>query len=269
MSELTLIERRITDRNVLARFSKNRLARVITVLSQERKDRYKRYPGPKYGSINRGFREPEINALFNHIKNSKAKLSCYIMQYLGTRISEVVKISIAKGDDPRKRNYLDLENRKLYLWTLKSQQPDVLHLHQAIYDILCKWVEEHQAAIIAHGGYILWSGPYSRTGHPHVSPNWLRKEFREARSAAALGYSYDKSRNGRPLYRLTTHSLRHTFITNVYRSCRDPKITQRLARHKDFDSTGTYIHVLPEELDATMERAFSSTEQEPSFSPHR
>ena len=44
------------------------------------------------------------------------------------------------------------------------------------------------------------------------------------------------------------HSLRHTSLTNAYRSTRDIRLVQRLARHKSVDTTTIYAAVADEDL---------------------
>jgi len=44
------------------------------------------------------------------------------------------------------------------------------------------------------------------------------------------------------------HSLRHTAITNLYRSTKDILLTQRFARHAHLATTTTYTHATDEDL---------------------
>jgi integrase len=62
----------------------------------------------------------------------------------------------------------------------------------------------------------------------------------------------------RRLFRLTTHSLRHYYIDKVYKSCKDPLKTQKLARHQDFKSTQVYIHLKQEDIDKTLKDVFEN-----------
>ncbi len=48
--------------------------------------------------------------------------------------------------------------------------------------------------------------------------------------------------------RFNFHALRHTACTNLYRSSRDLRLTQRFARHKSVLTTSIYTHPSDEEL---------------------
>ncbi len=46
----------------------------------------------------------------------------------------------------------------------------------------------------------------------------------------------------------TFHSLRHTACTNLYRTSKDIRLTQRFARHRSLTSTAIYTHPTDEDL---------------------
>lgn len=50
------------------------------------------------------------------------------------------------------------------------------------------------------------------------------------------------------------HSLRHTAITNLYRSTKDILLTQRFARHAHLATTTAYTHATDEDLQASVQR---------------
>jgi len=66
----------------------------------------------------------------------------------------------------------------------------------------------------------------------------------------------------RKLHRLSTHSLRHSYITNVYKTSKDPIRTKRLARHKSFSSTEFYIGMCEEDDRAVLEDCFNGGQTE-------
>ena len=45
----------------------------------------------------------------------------------------------------------------------------------------------------------------------------------------------------------TFHSLRHTAITEMYRMCRDIELTRQFARHRSYQTTQRYIHLVERE----------------------
>ncbi len=200
---------------------------------------------PLYGNVCKGFTEQELTRFLSCCRNPKARLAFSLMANLGLRISEAAAI---RHED------IDLQHRRLTVRTLKARQLDWLHLHDDVYEQLRAWQEERYDAIVK-SGHVLYSE------HGHVSSHWLRKEFREAVILAGLDDVYGRStesldRPERRLHRLTTHSLRHYFITRVYRTTKDPVTTQKLARHTELGSTQVYIHTAQSELDATMSKVF-------------
>ena len=50
------------------------------------------------------------------------------------------------------------------------------------------------------------------------------------------------------------HGLRHTAITNLYRSTKDILLTQRFARHSHLATTTTYTHPTDEDLQRSVQR---------------
>ncbi len=50
------------------------------------------------------------------------------------------------------------------------------------------------------------------------------------------------------------HSLRHSAITNLYRSTKDILLTQRFARHSHLATTTTYTHATDEDLLRSVQR---------------
>ena len=92
----------------------------------------------------------------------------------------------------------------------------------------------------------------------YISKDWLRNRFRETAKTADLvqWYCLADDDKRRKLYRLSSHSLRHYFITKVYKESRNPLHAQRLARHRAFKSTERYIRHEQEDIDKTIKSAF-------------
>ena len=120
----------------------------------------------------------------------------------------------------------------------------------------------HKKQIIRQDKFVLFSDVKGRL---NISSNWLRKEFREVINKCGLSDVYADSeeryskRQNRHLHRLTTHSLRHYFITKVYSNTKNPIHKQKLARHIDFKSTQVYIHSTKEELCGSLKDTFEKT----------
>ncbi|MBI4448355.1 site-specific integrase [Candidatus Woesearchaeota archaeon] len=226
--------------------SKHQLERIITKVSSVIKKKYKRVKEPKYGSLNRGFTDSELRRFLGCIKNEKAWFCFNLMANLGLRVGEVVML---KWED------IDFINKRVKVYTEKAKTIDFLPMTERVQKLLRLWVRKLQD--YANKEDYLFQGQ----NREYISPNWLRKEFRIACELADLNETYGESEERmidrkRVLYRLTTHSLRHYFITKVYNKTKNPIHSQRLARHKDFGSTQVYIHCTDADLTESMAEAF-------------
>lgn len=108
----------------------------------------------------------------------------------------------------------------------------------------------------------------------HVSKHAMRNFFKLYLKKAQLDdfyvelYTVGKQCYGkaksRKLYRLSTHSLRHYFVTEVYKKTLNPVVTQKCARHRNFRSTSYYINIDPKDTIDALDKTFGQTkEQEP------
>lgn len=237
--------------------SKKRLVNLITALSDMRKKKYLRRRDKRYGNLNKGFTDEELVKFLKACRHTKAKIAFMMQAFLGLRVGEVVKV---KAED------VDFCKNRIRIFTEKANTVDFLYLHRAIRGVLYDWVGKNQDEIAAHSGYIFYSENMAEN-REHISDNWLRKEFRDVCKLCGLDewyaeadddkHPFFKTHNRhRKLHRLTTHSLRHYFITKVYKRSNNMKHTQKLARHTDIQSTQVYIYTNPEELENTLREVF-------------
>lgn len=247
----------ILNTDSLEDLPRHKIEALMKQLSNIKKKKFLRNNQRKYGNLNKGFTDAELRHFFNCCKNPKAHLAFQLMANLGLRVGEVVKIKI---DD------INFFKNKIKIETEKAETIDFMHLHIQVRKLLNDWVQKFQEEILKNDGYILFTNnqPKNYRSCKHISPHWLRREFRDICFLAGLNESYGVSeeryagKKVRKLYRLTTHSLRHYFITRVYRNSKNPIFTQRLGRHKDFKSTETYIHTNQDEIDDTIKKAFEN-----------
>lgn len=234
--------------------SQDKLKEIIKTVSKVRETKYKRRRIKKYGNLNKGFTDEELKRFFKFCENDKARLTFQLMAYLGLRVGEAVMIKLSD---------LDFNKNKVRIETEKANTIDYLYMHEKVRILLKDWVRMHENQIKECDNYLFFSND---TARKHISKDWLRKEFRITREKAGLSDSYgvaedinnpNKWKIGeRKLYRLSTHSLRHYFISKVYSDCKDPIKTQKLARHLDFKSTQNYIHIKQEEVDNALKEVF-------------
>lgn len=215
----------------------------------ELKKRYRHSGAPKYGNLDKSFSDEEIKALFSHIRHHTAYTVLTLMTGLGLRICEACSL---------KTHDIDLSQRRLWVSrTEKGSTPTLFFLHDRVFNVLRAHMENGYA-----GTEWLFPAVKSSNKYPHISPNWVRKEFREARAAAGLNFSYGWSdehypgHKSRPLYRLVSHSCRHYFGHKVFESTKDILITQKLMRHVNIRNTQRYMHKRQEELDNAMAVVF-------------
>lgn len=133
----------------------------------------------------------------------------------------------------------------------------MFYLHDAVYTAL-----EAQRTTNGFGTVFLFPASFCLNNSQHLSPNWVRKEFRRSIVAAGLDFWYaestesDPQRTPRKLHKFSTHSLRRTFINQVRAKTGDLLLTQRLARHKDIRNTMIYLETRQEEIDTALVRVF-------------
>jgi len=211
----------------------------------------------KYGNMNKGFTENELKIFLSSVKNQKAWLAFLLQSHLGLRVSEVAHMRLED---------IDFNTNKVRINTLKANTVDFLFMPERVRKALLGWIRKHEKRIQEKGWIFFSDNPkYIRE---HISADWLRNEFRETAFLCNLDEWYDhaddennKRQKGiRKLHRLSTHSLRHYFVTKVYNHCKNPILTQKLARHQDLKSTQTYINLNLEKLGKVIEDIFESEE---------
>ena len=208
-------------------------------------------------NINRNFSEEELDKFFSVVDNKKHLLCFKLQAYLGLRISEAVKVNISD---------IDFNRRKIRVYSEKTKQMDFLHLHDLAFESVQEWVRSHAKEIEEHQGFLIFSD--YKTGH--ISKDRMRNYFREYLKKAKLDdcyveistvgkQCYGKSQS-RKLRRLSTHSLRHYYVTKVYKKTLNPVVTQKCARHRSFKSTSCYIHLEGKDIDEALDQTFGKQE---------
>ena len=228
------------------------------VMQQFRK-RFQRSRIPKYGSLNKGFTEQEIQKFFRAVDNPKFGLLFSYQAQLGLRIGEVVRINVKD---------IKFESRELVVKTEKAMTLDALLIPAPLFQATLDFISSNTEAIEKAAGYIFFKEEgKSRTDEPFVAENYVRNRFRYYAEKAGLSEVYDQSdelkdRVPRSLHRLTTHSLRHYAITNFAKTTNgNVVLASRFARHASPETTMTYIHTSKEELYDGIEGAATGLSQ--------
>ena len=210
---------------------------------------------PKYGSLNKGFTDEELRALFFVVDRPKFRLLFSFMGYLGLRVGEAVKVNVAD---------IDFKTRELRLRSEKTKKLDLLIIPLGLFQQTQAYAEEHGIEIAKAQGYLFFKDSNKEAREePYLESNYVRKVFRGYMQEAGLNEVYDTSeesmegRSTRKLHLLTTHSLRHHAITTFYNQTKNWLLTSKFARHLEPSTTTTYIHQDQTELYAQIDKIFS------------
>lgn len=244
--------------------SKHQLGELRGILRKAHLRRFRHRAEPKYGSTNKAFTEAELQHFLRHVKSEKFRLLFRFQACLGLRVGEVARLHVSNID------FLN-GTRELTIRSEKSQKPDSLKIPLDLYEEASAFVNKNFPAIEAAQGHIFFKENDNNNHNevPHVDLNYVRKVFRVAVKEAGLAKVYDYSEETaeghreRPLYRLTTHSLRHYAITRFSKAVNgNVVLTSRFARHSNPLITMRYIAKDNEQLYSEIDNAFSEDRRE-------
>ncbi len=252
-SEPEKLKKHIQD--VLPNLTFHEIKAVLSLIYKIKKRRYRSNAPPKYGSLNKGFSEQEVQAFFKVIDNNKFRLLFGYQAELGLRIGEAVKVNVKD---------IKFETRELIVKTEKAHVIDTMLIPVPLFRQTLEFINRNEKAIMQAGGFVFFAEKgHSLRGEPYLEKNYVRKVFREYVQAAKLDEVYDQSeesygRTPRRLHRLTTHSLRHYAITSFARQSNgNVVLSSRFARHSDSSTTMTYINTRKDELYKAVDETFS------------
>ena len=97
--------------------SKNKLEQLRTVVTRAHERRFRRRQEPRYGSINKGFTEIELQHFLRNVRSEKFGLLFRYQAYLGLRVGEVCKLHISN---------IDFGKHELTMKSEKSKRMDSL-----------------------------------------------------------------------------------------------------------------------------------------------
>lgn len=232
------------------------VVKAITIFSEARKRRFLRSRRPKYGSMNKGFTDEELDRFFNVIDDPKAHLLFSFQAILGLRIGEAIRMNVKD---------LNLKTHELRIFTEKSGKTDYLLIPEKLFDATLRYIATYEKEMAGATGFLFFSFAYGRRTQKteaHVTRETARDVFHEYIKKAGLDeiYGYSVGAHPKPLFRLSPHSLRHYAITNFCRkNGGNVVLAGRFARHTNIQTTMIYIHTKKEELYESIERAQNDT----------
>ena len=106
---------------------KHHLVEVRKMVMQQFRKRFQRSRIPKYGSLNKGFTEQEVQRFFKVVDNEKFRLLFSYQSQLGLRIGEAVRINIKD---------IKFESRELVVKTEKAMTLDTLLIPAPLFLLL-------------------------------------------------------------------------------------------------------------------------------------
>ena len=104
---------------ILPNLAKHQIEEIRTLVHQTYVKRFKRSRIPKYGNLNKGFTDYELQKFFKVIDNDKFRLLFSYQAQLGLRIGEAVKLNIKD---------INLQTRELTLKTEKASASKLPYL---------------------------------------------------------------------------------------------------------------------------------------------
>jgi len=205
----------------------NKRLRAVT------KERYVSGRAPETEIIEHGFTEEELQQ-FMAVVDDETDRACFIlMATLGLRPGELLQL---KG--------LHIVDDEILIDSTKGSFKSKLKLPESIRALIPDKKEDE---------YL-----FDRTGPQ------LRRRFRNYRIKAGLenvymhtkGCGHHSTRNRR--FTLSLNSFRHYAIQKIYNQTKDPDLTRKFARHREFDTTLNYLRKKgKDEIESVLNKMYS------------
>lgn len=165
-----------------------------------------------------------------------------LMLDAGLRVSEVAGLTW---------RHVDLMTGKIHVREGKGAKDRILWVGEGTLEVLRDW-RDRQARELG------WSPEHVFTtlrGGP-LSARYIQQMVRRYALRAGINK------------RLTPHTLRHTFATDLLRATRNIRLVQKALGHADLSTTQIYTHIVDEELEEAL-RSFRAPRQERPRGPSR
>lgn len=176
--------------------------------------------------------EEEFNKVVGYAKqrHSASFLLCFkMMSYLALRVSEATTLkTINISQDFQNITYIDKKTKVIH----NKQIPPFLQ------DDLKQYVKENKKRF---KNYYLFP-PNRASKNPHIQPTTFRYFFKDFRRKFGYDTPYHIAIDGKRLYRISTHTLKHFCLYKVFKaSGNDIVFTQIFSGHKEMKHTIHYI----------------------------
>lgn len=198
----------------------------------------------KAPTLDRYIRQSEIFTFFKSFQPHEQRQSlCFkLMAYCGLRIGEAVQVNT--------RDFLTRDYRSLKVESNKGNNQYAQGHQKKSIQPLPKWLSEEVRQYVTKyekrfkKGYIFYpDGHGSR--NPHITKDAIRMFLTRKRLNLGGGFTevIQTCQNGNIRYRISPHSFRRWYITQVYKvSGNDIKLAKTLGRHESIETTEVYIN---------------------------
>lgn len=231
--------------------SKEELTQASKLINRVKIQKYKKDHFYKNENINQTFTEEELTGFFCALPNEQFRMLFLLQLGLSLRISEAVSIKI---------NQIDFLRQSIYINEEKTSKVIQKHIPESFFERLMNYIEHNKHAIKECDNFVWFSYWQRKKGKsPQITIDYARKIFNIARRKAGLDKIYGYTRDGRPLYILSTHSLRRTGITRMAGMLGgDVFKLKSYSGHRTVDSLERYVqHANQDEINAKADEAFS------------
>lgn len=159
----------------------------------------------------------EVKLVIDSIKNHKHKTIITLMYSGALRVSEVVNLKISD---------IDAKNNKINIRQAKGKIDRFIPMNDKLVKILRDYWHEYKCSEFLFEG--------SKGGKYSVSS--IQKIIKEAVGKLKINK------------RISTHSIRHSAITHLIKNGVNLRVVQKLAGHKNINTTANYIKIYDEDI---------------------
>lgn len=177
--------------------------------------------------------------LFNAIDNPLLGVACAVSLFCGLRIAEVSKL---------KWEEIDLDKRELKVVCGKGSKDRYSNIPDQLIPILSKY----KRFCGTKSPYLF---PSQKSDKPKLATT-IAQEYMKALARAELNIQVSTSKHGRPMYKYSFHTLRHTYATYLLEKGVELIYIQKALGHSDMVTTQIYAHVSNPELRKRIDDAF-------------
>jgi site-specific recombinase XerD len=149
-----------------------------------------------------------------------------ILLYTGVRLSELTGINVAD---------VDLNENKIKLKRTKGGQPETKHINSKLKKVIKPFLERRKEV---------------ETECPALFLSQWRRRLSDRQFALRLEMWASRAGIAK---KVTPHTLRHTFATNLYAKTKNLLAVQKALGHEYITTTQIYTHIQDEELHSALE----------------